>query len=192
MDSVFGLVGKDYAILASDMAIARSILVYKHDVDKIVQLDAHKIMVGAGVQADNVNFAEYIQKNFKLYELSNDLKLNTKASANFVRNELATALRKGPFQTNILLAGHDESDGASLYWMDYLGNFSKVKFGAHGYAGAFISSVFDRDFKENMNEEEGLEVIKKCIHELKSRFLINQPSFTIKIVSKDGVKGLEL
>ena len=89
MDSIFGLVGKDFAILASDMAIARSILVYKHDVDKIVQLDSHKIMVGGGVQADNVNFAEYIQKNFKLYELSNDLKLSTKASANFVRNEVS-------------------------------------------------------------------------------------------------------
>ena len=52
MDSVFGLAGKDFAILASDMAIARSILVYKHDVDKIVQLSDNMIMVGGGVQAD--------------------------------------------------------------------------------------------------------------------------------------------
>ena len=92
MDSVFGLVGKDFAILASDMAIARSILVYKHDVDKIVQLDSHKIMVGGGVQADNVNFVEYISKNFKLYELRNDMKLDTKAGANYVRNEVRGCL----------------------------------------------------------------------------------------------------
>ena len=98
MDSIFGLVGKDFAILASDMAIARSILVYKHDVDKIVQLDSHKIMVGGGVQADNVNFAEYIQKNFKLYELSNDLKLSTKASANFVRNEVSQKITGLPWR----------------------------------------------------------------------------------------------
>ena len=96
MDSVFGLVGKDFAILASDMAIARSMLVYKHDVDKIVQLSDNMIMVGGGTQADNVNFAEYIQKNFKLYELSNDLKLNTKASANFVRNEVSRKIPKLP------------------------------------------------------------------------------------------------
>lgn len=89
MDSIFGLTGKDYAILASDMAIARSILVYKHDVDKISKLDDHKIIVGAGVQADNVNFVEYISKNFKLYELRNDMKLDTKAGANYIRNEVS-------------------------------------------------------------------------------------------------------
>ena len=88
MDSIFGLVGKDYAILASDMAIARSILVYKHDVDKISTLDDHKIIVGAGVQADNVNFVEYISKNFKLYTLRNEMTLDTKAGANYVRNEV--------------------------------------------------------------------------------------------------------
>ncbi len=106
--------------------------------------------------------------------------------------QLATALRKGPYQTNILLAGYDENAGTDLYWMDYLGNMSKVKFGAHGYAGAFISSVFDREYKENMTQDEGIEVIKKCIHELKSRFLINQPNFTVKIVSKDGTKSMQL
>jgi 20S proteasome subunit beta 4 len=106
--------------------------------------------------------------------------------------QLATALRKGPYQTNILLAGYDENAGTDLYWMDYLGNMSKVKFGAHGYAGAFISSVFDREYKENMTEEEGVEVIKKCIHELKSRFLISQPNFMVKVVSKDGIKTVEL
>ena len=76
--------------------------------------------------------------------------------------------------------------------MDYLANFSRVKFGAHGYAGAFISSVFDREYKENMTEEEGVEVIKKCIHELKSRFLISQPNFTVKVVNKDGIKSVDL
>lgn len=90
------------------------------------------------------------------------------------------------------MAGYDEGVGPSLYWMDYLASFTKVKFGAHGYAGAFVSSVFDRDFKENMTEQEGIEVIKKCIHELKSRFLINQPNFTIKLVNKDGIKEIQL
>ena len=44
--------------------------------------------MGAGVQADNVNFVEYISKNFKLYELRNEMTLDTKAGANFVRNEV--------------------------------------------------------------------------------------------------------
>ncbi len=76
--------------------------------------------------------------------------------------------------------------------MDYLAAFSKVDFGAHGYAAAFVLSVFDRDWKPNMNLEEGLDVIRKCIYELHSRFLISQPKFIIKVVDKDGTRRVEL
>jgi len=34
--------------------------------------------------------------------------------------QLARALRRGPYQTNLLLAGYDEADGPALYYMDYL------------------------------------------------------------------------
>jgi 20S proteasome subunit beta 4 len=192
MDSIFGLKGKDYVILASDASVARSILVFKHDVDKIVKLDDHKMMVGAGVAADNAAFSEYVQKNIKLYELNNNIQLDTAAAGSFIRNELATALRKGPYQTNILLAGHDGDEGPSLHWMDYMASYAKVDFGAHGYAGNFIISIFDREWKHNMNLEQGLEIVRKCLHELKTRFMISQPIFTIKVVDKDGIRNVEL
>jgi 20S proteasome subunit beta 4 len=106
--------------------------------------------------------------------------------------QLATALRKGPFQTNILLAGYDEHVGPSLYFMDYLAAYSKVSFGAQGHASNFILSVFDRDWRPNMNLEESLEVMRKCIHELHTRFLISQPKFFVKIVDKDGTRVIDL
>jgi len=192
MDSTFALVGDGFVIVAADASAARSILVFKHDEDKIMALDSHKLLVGAGVPADTSAFNEYISKNLKLYELNNDVKLGTQATANYMRNELATALRKGPYQTNILLGGHDSVDGTSLYTMDMYAYLSKVNFGAHGYAANFILSVFDRDWKKGMNLEEGLEVVRKCIHELKTRFLISQPVFVIKVVDHNGVKVVTL
>jgi 20S proteasome subunit beta 4 len=192
MDSVFGLVGDGFAIVAADASAARSILVFKHDEDKIVHLDSHKLLVGAGTPADSSAFNEYISKNMKLYELNNDVKLGTQATANYIRNELATALRKGPYQTNLLLGGYDSIDGVSLYTMDYLAYLSKVNFGAHGYAASFVLSVFDRDWKKGMTLDQGLDVIRKCIHELKTRFLISQPVFVIKVVDQNGIKIVTL
>lgn len=58
-----------------------------------MELDSHKLMVGAGVFADSVNFTEYVQKNLKLYELNNDMALGTHAAANFVRNEVRLSRR---------------------------------------------------------------------------------------------------
>ena len=132
MDSVFGLVGKDFAIVAADASAGRSILVFQHDQDKIMHLDDHQLLVGAGTPADCVNFMEYIAKNLKLYELNNDMKLGTRAAAHYIRGELARALRKGPYQTNLLLAGYDAHDGVALYQMDYMASFCKTRFGAHG------------------------------------------------------------
>lgn len=88
MDSIFGLVGDGYALIAADASAARSILVFKHDHDKIMQLDTYKLLAGAGTPADTSAFTEYVQKNLKLYELNNDLSLSTHGAANFVRGQV--------------------------------------------------------------------------------------------------------
>jgi 20S proteasome subunit beta 4 len=106
--------------------------------------------------------------------------------------QLAKALRRGPYQTNLLLAGYEPGEGASLYQMDYLASLAKTNFGAHGYASNFILSVFDRDWKKGMTQEEGINVIKKCIHELHTRFLISQPNFIVKIVDQSGTRVIKV
>merc|ERR1719240_2086119 len=106
--------------------------------------------------------------------------------------QLATALRKGPYQTNILLGGYDAGAGPSLYFLDYLASLQKVNFGCHGVASNFLLSIFDREWKEGLKEDEALEIVKKCIKELHTRFLVSQPTFTVKIVDSNGIRVMEL
>ena len=47
-----------------------------------------------GEPGDRVQFSEFIKANVKLYALRNQRPLRTSAVANFIRNELATALRQ--------------------------------------------------------------------------------------------------
>ena len=91
-----------------------------------------------------------------------------------------------------MLVGFDKNRGASLYWIDYLAALAKVNFGAQGYASNFVLSVFDREWKENLTLEEGIEIIKKCIHELQTRFMISQPVFVVKVVDENGTRTIEL
>lgn len=119
-------------------------------------LDARKVAVGNGPQSDRVEFFEYIQKNVKLYELRNGVSLDGPATANYMRGELATYLRKAPKQVNVLLGAYDEThDGKpmpSLHWMDYMASMVKVNFGAHGYGSNFCLSIFDRHYKVGRND----------------------------------------
>jgi 20S proteasome alpha/beta subunit len=166
---------------------------YQTNLDKIKELTSHSAMGVSGPNCDVVSFTEHIAKNIALYELSNDgTKLSTHAQANFARNELATALRKGPYQVNVLLGGYDvKSSSAALYYLDYFGALQKVNFGCQGHAGSFCLSVMDRKYVEGLSEADALAIIDDCIKEIHVRFLISQPNFMIKVIDKSGVRVLK-
>lgn len=106
--------------------------------------------------------------------------------------QLATALRKGPYQTNLLLAGLDEKGAVELFTLDYMASMAKVRFGAHGYAANFVISIFDREWVPDLSLDQALDIIRKCIKELHTRFLISQPKFLIKVVDSNGIRVVEL
>jgi 20S proteasome subunit beta 4 len=188
MDTVFGVQYEGGVILAADQSNARSILLYQTNLDKVKELTSHSAMGVSGPNCDMVNFCEFVAKNIKLYELSNDIKLSTHAQANFARGELATALRKGPFQVNTLLGGFDNKVGASLYYLDYMAALQKVSYGSQGYASNFCLSIMDKEYRDDLNEADAVKIVEQCIHELHTRFLISQKNFIIKVVDKDGVR----
>ena len=76
--------------------------------------------------------------------------------------------------------------------MDYLGTLQQVNKGAQGYAGYFVNSVLDQHFKHDMTLDEGITASKQCIVELKTRFMINQHDYLCKVVTKDGIKIIDL
>jgi len=119
--------------------------------------------------------------------------------------QLATALRKAPFNVSILLGGVDkapaDASGAgseapacepSLYWIDYMGTMSRVNYGAHGYGAYFTNGLLDRFWKAGMSEAEAVELMGRCLGELKMRFMLNQPNFTCYKISAAGVEAVEV
>ena len=189
MDSAFGICGKDWVIVCTDTAVNRSIFTLKHDEDKITQINNFKVMACSGEQPERYSWSTYVERNMKLMEYRTGHEPDVESTAQWMRSSMADALRRAPFQVNCLMGGYDLNEKcAKLYWMDYLGTLQQTSKGAHGYAGYFVNSVLGNNFKQDMTLEEGVETCKKCIVELKTRFIINQPSFVAKIVTKDGVQ----
>lgn len=59
---------------------------------------------------------------------------------------------QSPYNVNFLLAGHDGTDGPSLFYMDYLASLSEVPFAAHGYGAYFTLSILDRYYDEGISK----------------------------------------
>merc|ERR1711988_315742 len=186
METLIGLVTKDATIVLADNSAARSIIRFQDEKDKVKQLDDFKVMASAEKKGgDSEHFGEYVQKNLKLYELRTSTSLSTHATANYVRGELARFLRQKPYYVDLLIGGWDEDAGPSLYYLDYLASMQKVPYACHGYAGYFCTSTIDRYYTPNLSLEEGMDILRKCVHEIKTRFLV-------KVIDRDGVRVVEL
>ncbi|CAG8558387.1 3449_t:CDS:2 [Paraglomus occultum] len=192
MECIFGFTGKDYVMTATDSTVSQSILVMKSDEDKSRALSKRIILLFSGTPGDTVQFAEFIQRNVRLYEIRNGVELSTKSAATFTRRELADSLRsRNHYRVNLILAGYDlTTESSHLYQLDYLGSSIAAPYGAHGYAAHFLFSIFDRYHRPDLSFEEGKALMKRCINELQKRFLINLPNFTVKVVDKDGIREI--
>lgn len=89
---------------------------------------------------------------------------------------------------NIILAGYDKETGPSLYYIDYIASLHKLDKAAFGYGSYFALSLMDRHYRRDMTVEEAIELVDKCIMEIRSRLVIAPPNFVIKIVDKDGAR----
>lgn len=191
MDILFGLVGDGFALVVADTSAVQSIVVQKTEEDKIMILDSHKLLGQSGSTGDRVQFSEFVQKNMHLYQYRNGISLSTSAAANYTRGELAKALRSsGAYQANFLIAGYDEGEGPSLYYLDYISTLHKLDKAAMGYGGYFMLSLMDKDYSKSMSLDQALELVDKCIEEVRRRLVVSPPNFLIKIVDKDGAREL--
>ena len=192
MDTVFAVKYSTGAILAVETTINHSIFKLKKGADKTFQLDSHSLMSLSGDIADRAHFGSFIQRNVDFFRFKNGGKRSSvKRSSQFIRSELAKALRKGMKQVSPMIVGYDERKKAQLYWMDYLGTIAEVNYGSQGYAAYFATSILANAWRENMEQEEAMELIHKCINQLKGRMIISQESFDFWIADKDGIRKLE-
>jgi len=109
MDTSFGIVGKDYVLVATDAVAGRSIMIYTKDEDKSIAVNNTTLMAMTGPQGDRMNFGEYIRSNVALNELRAGHTLSTKAIANFTREQLAEALRSNPKQVRHTVHAHNKT-----------------------------------------------------------------------------------
>ena len=97
MDTCFGIAGKDWVMIAADTAVNRSIFTLKHNEDKISNINEFKILGCSGEQTERYQFSNYIQRNLQLMQFRTGFELGVDATAQYMRTEMATALRKGPY-----------------------------------------------------------------------------------------------
>ena len=82
------------------------------------------------------------------------------------------------YQVMMILAGYNVlTKKPTLNWIDNLGTRAAVPYCAHGYGAYYTMSIFDRYHREDINYEEGVDIIRKCIFELDKRLPISSGGY---------------
>ena len=95
---------------------------------------------------------------------------------------------QNPYMVNVILGGYDKDVGASLYYIDYIATLHKIDKGAFGYGSYFCLSLMDKLYHPDMTVEEAVDLVDKCIKEIRLRLVVAPQNFVIKIVDKDGAR----
>jgi 20S proteasome alpha/beta subunit len=69
MNSAFGFIGKNFALLVSDIIASKSLVNQKNDMDKIIEIGNKKMLIISGNSGDISNFVDFVQKTIQLYAL---------------------------------------------------------------------------------------------------------------------------
>jgi 20S proteasome subunit beta 4 len=188
MDSTIALIGNGFGITMMDTLVYKSIFINKFDLNKYIQLGKNKFMSVSGYPGDIIQFTDFVQKTLQLYSLKTGCILSTHSVANCMRKELSDCLRKNPLKINLILMGFDKFLGSSLYFLDSYGTLQRLNYCAQGHCAVISGSILDRYFKKNLSVSEAIKILVKCINVLKTRFLLNQTFFLLKIVDAKGCR----
>lgn len=70
MDFLFGIKGKDFVMVCSDTCASQQIITIKHDEDKLVPIDSHKLICISGARCWSVKEALKLWEAKKLILLT--------------------------------------------------------------------------------------------------------------------------
>jgi 20S proteasome subunit beta 4 len=190
LNTLLGLKGKDFVLLGGDTSFFRGMTVMEGSYKKVVQLDTRTAAAAAGEQGDVEVFLDWLQRDLRLRRLSSE-SLSLAATASVARRSIAESLRTPQRKdVSMLLGGWDSVKGAQLYWLDSLGSLQTVPFGAHGAASAFLLSMLDRSHRADMSLLEAVQLMRGCVKQLSTRFIVAGGGFQMMVIDCSGCKDI--
>lgn len=79
-----------------------------------------------------------------------------------------------------------------LYWMDHLAALQSLPFAVHGYGAYFTWGLLDARYRANMTLAEAIVLLGSVLHELQTRFIMQMPKLSVKVIDAEGIKDVEV
>ncbi len=180
-----GIKVKDGVALVVDKRIS-SELVEPSSVEKVFQIDKRVGLATSGLVADARVLVDYARVSAQINRVSYNERISLETLVKKICDYKQTYTQYGgvrPFGTALLVAGMDE-EGSHLYETDPSGAFQALKAVSIGMDREAVQEVFDQDYSEDMDLDEGIELALKGLRRA-SEDGLNRRSLEIAVIEGD-------
>lgn len=158
--TIVGLVYKDGVVLGADTRATNGTEVAEKNCEKIHYLAPNMYCCGAGTAADTEMTTKMISSQLEL------LRMNTHSPSRVVT--ACTLLKRKLFQyqghiSAALVLGGCDVNGAHVYQIYPHGSTGKLPYTTMGSGSLAAMSVFEQGWREDMPENEALELVRRSI-----------------------------
>jgi proteasome beta subunit len=184
-----GIVAKDCVVLAADQRGTMGNIADK-DMKKIYHITNNVATTIAGAVGDSLAIIRFLRSQANLYEIERDSKMSANAVASLLSNIL-NANRYYPFMFQPIIGGFVNKP--ELFELTPFGcMLEKKNYAITGSGTHFAMATFDKDYKENLNENEAIELVVKAVSAAKNRDIYSGgDSVTVVVIDKNGYREID-
>ncbi|XP_037711388.1 probable proteasome subunit beta type-2 [Drosophila subpulchrella] len=192
METILGIRGVDFVILASDTMKAKAVMWLDEDKSKIHRLTNFSMMSAVGDGGDCLQFSDFILRNLDLYKVTNGYDLTVRGAVHFIRTNLSAYLRSNvKYMVALLVGGFDHTSGPELTYIDSFGNSVPIRYGGHGSGINFCTPIFEEFYNPQLDKRAAYNIMEKCVFEIQKRFVINLRNFDVFMINREGITKLD-
>lgn len=181
--TICGLVYKDGIVLGADTRATSGPEVCDKNCEKIHYLAPNIFCCGAGTAADTEKTTELISSQLELLRLSTSSQSRVVTACTLLKRLLFRY--QGHISAALVLGGVD-CTGAHLYHIYPHGSTGKLPYATMGSGSLAAMAVFETGYKENMEEQDAVELVRRAISSGIFNDLGSGSNVDITIIRKSG------
>ena len=158
-----GIACKNGVLILADKRVVEKLMVGK-SVEKIFQIDEHIGASASGILSDGRILVERAQVLAQQHRVTYDSQMNTETLVKEICNTKQMYTQVGgarPFGVSIMFMGVGEDN--HIFVTDPTGTFFEYKATAIGEMDDKVKEILDKEYKENMNLEQGLKLAMSAL-----------------------------
>ncbi|MDK2372476.1 MAG: proteasome subunit beta [Candidatus Korarchaeota archaeon] len=187
--TALGLKFKGGVVLAADRRVSYGTFVLSKSAKKVFLVNDKVGISTAGLPGDFQELVDVVKFNMTLYELD----LDKKASPTNVAKLLSLLLYQGRFRgiyyAELIVGGLEDGEPKILV-LDPAGGLMEEKFASVGTGAQIATGILEREYREDLSEEEALSLAEKAMKEAISRDALSGDGVDLLVITESGARQL--